>query len=244
MNKAIFTSNLRISNSTETMAYNNDNDQSQRPQVDADGIPLNEPSICIPRVFSNISDRRIFAIFRELRVGFVEKIDMVQRTGKDGKEYNMVFVHFRNWFIQDEAAAIMRERLLDGEQAKIIYDEPWFWKIHAYKPKPKKSQARSNDERRPLPFVDFEFREAPKRIQRRPAPPTHQAPSPQVASQPNIYSALEDMDETSFRPPTPSPPGDFLSDTKRTKSSKPIERYEDELQEIEDAAAYEEEHEL
>jgi len=153
------------------MASYNDDMPHDQPRLDQNGIPLCEPSICIPRVFQNISDRRIFAIFRELRIGFVEKIDMVERTGKDGKEYNMVFVHFRNWFVQDEIADVMRERLLSGEQVKIVYDEPWFWKIHAWKPKQERRQAEG---RRVQPFVDFEFREQVKRT--RPAPPTRKAP--------------------------------------------------------------------
>ena len=168
--------------------------------TDQNGVPLNEPSICIPRVFSNISDRRIFAIFRELRMGFVEKIDLVPRVGKDGKEYNMVFVHFRNWFTNDVIATAMRNRLLGGEQVKIVYDEPWFWKVHAYEPK-KQTAATDGDARRSAPFVDFEFREAFKpQTGSRPQPPSRPAPSrkePEV-KMPAIYSALDvaDDDET------------------------------------------------
>lgn len=158
------------------------------PDMDSNGIPLSAPSICIPRVFPNISDRRIFAIFRELNVGFVDNIDLVSRVGSDGKEYNMVFVHFRNWF-NNEAACIMRERLLDGEQIKIVYDEPWFWKIHAYKPK---ASIKPKDNQRATPFVDFEFREVVKAQQKtRPAPPVKPAPKRVKSSMvPNIYSAL------------------------------------------------------
>lgn len=170
-----------------------------KQQVDANGLPLSEPSICIPRVFANIRKERVFAIFRELRVGFVENIEMVERTDKDGKPYNMVFVHFRHWFVKDEAADAMRERLLADEQVKIVYDEPWFWKIHAYKPRKAVAPKRTDEDgkSRPRPFVDFEFREAVKRkpSASRPAPPTRPPPSRAEATeelrQPNIYSVLD-----------------------------------------------------
>lgn len=173
---------------------------TQHARFDENGVPLSVPSICIPRVFSNISDKRIFAIFRELRVGFVEKIDLVERTGKDGVSYNMVFVHFRNWFVNDEMAYAMRQRLLDGEQVKIVYDEPWFWKVHAYEPK----QTKTRDDRRQRPFVDFEFREVATRSNGRPAPPSRPAPAlasiseaKETAPPPNIYSALAVEDDDS-----------------------------------------------
>ena len=35
-------------------------------------------SMCIPRVFKNISKKRILAILYSLKVGFVERLDMVR----------------------------------------------------------------------------------------------------------------------------------------------------------------------
>lgn len=181
-------------------SFSNATEATQHAHFDENGVPLSAPSICIPRVFSNISDKRIFAIFRELRVGFVEKIDLVERTGKDGVSYNMVFVHFRNWFVNDEMAYAMRQRLLNGEQVKIVYDEPWFWKVHAYEPK----QTKTRDDRRARPFVDFEFREVVTRGSGRPAPPSRPAPAlasiseaKETAAPPNIYSALAVEDDDS-----------------------------------------------
>jgi hypothetical protein len=176
-----------------------------KQQLDANGVPLSEPSICIPRVFRNIGEKRIFAIFRELRVGFVDKIDMVERTDKDGKTYNTVFVHFTHWFVKDEAADALRERLLANEQVKIVYDEPWFWKIRAYKPRQAAEPKSTDEERksRPRPVVDFEFREvvnkrkqresrpAPPERESRPAPPERAPPKLEQPQQPNnIYSVL------------------------------------------------------
>jgi hypothetical protein len=176
-------------------------EQPQFPQFDQNGIPICEPTICIPRVFPNISDRRIFAIFRELRVGFVEKIDMVPREGKDGKQYNMVFVKFRNWFVTDEASNAMRERLLSGEQVKIVYDESWFWKVSAHQQKIAKEPVQ-NTPRKNIPFVDFEFREVPVRNQKQlhaehKASKSIQRTPQQSLPRVNIYEALCNVaDET------------------------------------------------
>lgn len=188
---------------TETMASQINFNGQQDTEMD-----VSSPTICIPRVFPNISDKRIFAIFRELRVGFVDHIDMVPQIGKDGKEYNKVFIHFKHWFMNDESACAMRERLLEGEQVKIVYDEPWFWKVHAYAPK-----QQQREEHRPAPFVDFEFREAPKKRvavvppeSRRPA---HQARPRTSRPQPlNIFSALSpsSSEGDSESPKTPNAP--------------------------------------
>lgn len=187
---------------SETMASQINFNGQQDTEMD-----VCSPTICIPRVFPNISDKRIFAIFRELRVGFVDHIDMVPQIGKDGKEYNKVFIHFKHWFMNDESACAMRERLLEGEQVKIVYDEPWFWKVHAYAPK----QQQQREETRPTPFVDFEFREAPKKRvavvppeSRRPA---HQART-RIATRPqplNIFSALS-ASSSEANPESPKTP--------------------------------------
>lgn len=158
--------------------------------VDSNVVPTeSKPVICIPRVFPNITERRVFAIFRQLQLGFIEKIDFKERVGKDGKNYNMVFVHFRNWFVQNEFAHSVRERLLAGEQVKIVYDDPWFWKVHAYEPKAVVAENRR------VPFVDFEFREV-KPSGSRPAPPSRPAPkNPARLGVPSIFSALAVVDD-------------------------------------------------
>ena len=88
-----------------------------------------QPAICIPRVFPNITRRRILAIFGKLNLGDVCRIDMVHRVANDGSEFYRVFVHLA-WY-EDEHANSARQALLAQEEVKIIYDEPWFWKLRA-----------------------------------------------------------------------------------------------------------------
>ena len=87
----------------------------------------NCPSICIPRVFSNITETRIRDVFTELFGNdAVDRIDMVARASNDGTKYWRVFIHFNAY--PGEVGATVRERLDAGETVKIVYDEPWYWK--------------------------------------------------------------------------------------------------------------------
>lgn len=90
---------------------------------------INNPVLFIPRVYSNINESRIRHIFNELNMGELDRINIV---GKRGDKYNRVFIHYRYWN-NSENAEIVRDRLLNGKEVKVIYDDPWFWKISAYR---------------------------------------------------------------------------------------------------------------
>ena len=107
-------------------------------------LPVNMQVLCIPRVHRNIDETRIRKIFHELNIGVLERIDIVtKRSDKENKDnnFNRVFVHFRQWN-DSENAVKARERLLEGKEIKIIYDNPWFWKISAYRESPSKEGER------------------------------------------------------------------------------------------------------
>ena len=107
-------------------------------------VPDDSPHIlCIPGVFSNIKEDRIRRVFQDLNLGEVIRVDIVmpkKPIGSDEKEnkFNRVFIHL-DWN-QTEQSIIARDRLTQGKDIKIIYDEPWFWRVSAYKaPTPKPS---------------------------------------------------------------------------------------------------------
>ena len=104
--------------------------KSRRPRVNHDN-----PSICIPHVFSNISDRRIFAIFRRLKIGYIDRIDLVPRKSKKGDTFNCAFIHFTHWFDNDSANKLKHQLLHTHKPVKILYDQPWFWNIKLHTPK-------------------------------------------------------------------------------------------------------------
>jgi len=108
-----------------------------------------EPALCIPRVFTNIKERRIRAIFREAGLtegdsgGEIDHIDFVKKTAAKGDEFHRVFIHFKSW---PNGFDDLRQRLIqnankkdpanparphDNSFFKIIYDDPWFWTIFA-----------------------------------------------------------------------------------------------------------------
>lgn len=96
--------------------------------VPMSSLPKSAPSVCIPRVFPNITWQRVKGIFEELGLGLVDRVDMINKTNEKGDKYKRVFVHFKSWN-EDETAQQVREKLLGGDQVKIVYDEPWYWKI-------------------------------------------------------------------------------------------------------------------
>jgi len=103
-------------------------------------------SICVPRVFPNITWTRVKDAFEELDLGKVERVDMVNKTNDKGEKFKRVFVHFKHWNNNKTAQAV-KEKLMKGDSIKVVYDDPWFWKVYksnAPKPtfdkKPKKQQ--------------------------------------------------------------------------------------------------------
>jgi hypothetical protein len=92
-------------------------------------VDLSNPSICIPRVFANVNKSDIREVF-ELVLGVkgcIERIDLLSRTDSSGAPFGRAFIHFRFWPQNDQAKSV-REQLLAGEQVKIVYDDPWYWK--------------------------------------------------------------------------------------------------------------------
>ena len=89
------------------------------------------PSICIPRTFRTIrgdqTKRAVFNTFRDLRIGHIDRIDTVHKTDQRGERYCTVYVHLK-WNVSSQLARETRQKLLDGNDIKVVYDEPWFWK--------------------------------------------------------------------------------------------------------------------
>ena len=78
-------------------------------------------SLCIPRVFANISWYRIKQVFIALNWGFVERVDVIPSGGT-----KRAFVHFAPGRF---TATKVLEALCAGKQVKIVYDEPWYWQV-------------------------------------------------------------------------------------------------------------------
>ena len=92
-------------------------------------------SLYIPHVFANISDRKMVEVFEANGIGKVNHIDFVTKIGKDNKVYHSAYVHFDYWY-NNIASRNIQEKLNADKEAKIVYDDPWYWK--AYKNQTKK----------------------------------------------------------------------------------------------------------
>jgi hypothetical protein len=118
------------------------------------------PVLYISRTHINIRKERIFAVLRQLKLGWVGKIDMIPKQSverrPDGttftRDFVSVFIHFTKWFTQNHQTQQFLERLDSQGFVHIVYDEPRFWKITKYVPKEPKPQPQS---RYPKPRIDF-----------------------------------------------------------------------------------------
>ena len=91
-------------------------------------IAQNVPSMCIPRTFINITRGHVYKTINDLNLGIIDHIDMVRRRNEKGEDFQRVFIHFSKWH-SNSVAERARNLLLSGKEIKIIYDDPWFWKI-------------------------------------------------------------------------------------------------------------------
>ena len=83
-------------------------------------------SLYIPYVFANISKKTISETFESLRIGAVKRVDFVNKRNAGG-DFNAVYIHFNYWY-DNIAARNFQERVLDTtREARIVYDEPWYW---------------------------------------------------------------------------------------------------------------------
>ncbi len=99
-------------------------------------ISNSEPSICIPRAVNNIAQESIKNIFESIFGNdSVERIDIINENIYTSK-FCKIFVHFKYWS-NDIDVDVIRQRLIRGDNIKIVYSAPSFWKCSASRaPKP------------------------------------------------------------------------------------------------------------
>ena len=111
-------------------------------------------SLCIPRAFENISEARVRTVFEKLNIFTIDRVDVVLRKNEKGESYKRFFVHIKEW-AQTSDAQKAKERLIAGKELKIVYDDPWFWKVGLNTWAPKPQQPLLND-RKPKIRIDFD----------------------------------------------------------------------------------------
>ena len=93
-------------------------------------------TLCIPRVFANITRPKIRSIMDDLKMGTIERIDIVT---KKGEKFNRVYIHYKERN-NTENSVLANERFTNGNEIKVVYDSPWFWKISAFEKRTKTIQ--------------------------------------------------------------------------------------------------------
>lgn len=85
------------------------------------------PSLCIPCVDHLVTNDIIRSVIDRLQIGDIKKIDIVPLKNNN-KKLNRVFIHFYNWNKNERVLSIYKI-LKSGNCIKVIYNDPWFWKI-------------------------------------------------------------------------------------------------------------------
>ena len=131
--------------------------------IDLRYLAESQPSLCIPRVFNNVTEARIRRVFDEIGLGKIRSIDIKERKNEKGESFKRVFVHFEKWFWNEDAQAA-RRKLISGKEVKIVYDNPWFWKVSASKWGQNSDSQQRRDAPRPSlrPHIEFDDEPHPK----------------------------------------------------------------------------------
>lgn len=84
------------------------------------------PTICIPKINSNIKKRDIQNVFKKFDFGLINNIDIICING-----FYKAFIHLK-WNLR-ETSKKARKLLLENNNFKIIYNEQtgFYWKCQA-----------------------------------------------------------------------------------------------------------------
>ena len=90
-------------------------------------------SLMIPRVFPQwINNKEIAKVFADQQIGKVYKV-IIRHTKTEYKNGVKIpiytaRVYFHYWY-NNEIAYNFQQQIIKKKQARIVYDDPWFWTI-------------------------------------------------------------------------------------------------------------------
>jgi len=100
-------------------------------------------SLFIPHVFANYSKEDVAKVFEDLNIGKIKHIDFVSKLGENGKPFYAAYIHFEQWY-ENIVAINFQERVLNPDkQARIVYEDPWYWIVME-----NKAQKRNSGDRK------------------------------------------------------------------------------------------------
>ena len=94
------------------------------------------PSLCIPRVYHKFDEAFIEQVFCQLFGSVdgktcIERIDLVDRVDRNTSQpFYVAFLHFTEAGVpRTKELVTFVERIEAGDEVKIEYSHPWFWKV-------------------------------------------------------------------------------------------------------------------
>lgn len=103
-------------------------------------------SLMIPRVFPQwVDEATIVDIFHKQHLGQVYKVSIIRQPDSKRRNYPIyqAFIYFSAWY-ENEIAYNFQQRIFGPKkQARIVYDDPWFWVAFENK----KQRLSKNDKR-------------------------------------------------------------------------------------------------
>ena len=100
------------------------------------------PSLCIPRVYHKFDEAYIEQVFCQLfglveGKSCIERIDLVSRVDRVTSEpFYVAFLHFTGAGVPSTKELVtFVQRIEAGDEVKIEYSHPWFWKVRKNKAK-------------------------------------------------------------------------------------------------------------
>ena len=191
--------------------------------INLDTIADNVPSMCIPRTFINITRNNVYKTINDLNLGVIDHIDMVRRKNEKGEDFQRVFIHFSKWH-SNSVADRARTLLLSGKEVKVIYEDPWFWKIsanrssertphkHAYNAKPVYTNTNTITPTETTPLSSSPARRTYAQMASAPRPPPTPTPVPRKTNDEFERGRIFNADTLFYWPRSPStspPPSPF-----------------------------------
>jgi len=87
-------------------------------------------SLMIPRVFPQyVDEQKIIDIFHKQQLGRVYKVSIIRMPDSKKRAYPIyqAFVYFSAWYDNDIAYNFQQRIFGPNAQARIVYDDPWYW---------------------------------------------------------------------------------------------------------------------
>jgi hypothetical protein len=100
-------------------------------------------SLFIPHIFANYRKEDVIKIFEDKQIGKVNHVDYIKKFN-NGTDYYAAYIHFDYWYENAGAVKLHKDVLDTQKEARIMYEEPWYWIVLENKT-PQKMNVRSGD---------------------------------------------------------------------------------------------------